>query len=626
MIDNSLLNIEQILDDLEDLAKSPIGVGAFLHEALQKCQAVLNASAIAILIPTNGKDWITYCKLGSIDQSAEARLLAAAKAWSEKTNTTTPMAVDTEQAHFYGRWISESSTSKGVLVAGLSDELSPSSVLGLQEILQAFAEVISLRQSHNLDRLLAEGWPILDEAAKQISDSTTYLDASALLVNAIASVVPSARISIHRAGTLQSCEPIAISSHNRIDLRSPTVIEIKKLADIALREKRLVVQSSRHDSVDESDQNKSNYLFLPFHKDRSGRISSVLGVEFSDYEAFANGVGNLTYILPYLANVWHQQTKLLSIPYFARALSSAKGTSGAMLRVLGRSLLITCIVAGLLFLLFRPQELLIEANGALMPTNVKSVFASADGFVSELLVKENQVVDKGQTLLILRSPGLELEQEELEGQLRALEEQAKGLQIELNQFDSTAPDALTKQSLIASKVKDIEIQRASLRKQLSIIEKQIGELELVSPLKGVVVGHSLSQQLQMRPVNRGDLLFKIMDLDDQWELKLQVPDHDSQYVIDHYAESSNNQQPLQFVVDSQPDKPQAAMVTKIANRVDNMHREGCFLEVTASAENLDTSSRRVGSSVHAFFSCGDYPTWFVWTRPLIESARRKLWF
>ncbi len=96
------------------------------------------------------------------------------------------------------------------------------------------------------------------------------------------------------------------------------------------------------------------------------------------------------------------------------------------LRVPGRrdevkaiNLFVTCIVAGLLVaavaLIPLPQRVWCPAE--LRPRGAETVYVSVAGRLEELLVKPGAVVRKGQALVFLKSPELELEVADLEGRL-----------------------------------------------------------------------------------------------------------------------------------------------------------------------------------------------------------------
>ncbi len=57
-----------------------------------------------------------------------------------------------------------------------------------------------------------------------------------------------------------------------------------------------------------------------------------------------------------------------------------------------------------------------------------------------------------------------------------------------------------------------------------------------------------------------------------------------------------------------------------------INRIGDFVEVRAVVESPEQIGAHAGAGVHAYFTCGSQPLWFVWSRPLVEAIQRKFWF
>ncbi len=115
-----------------------------------------------------------------------------------------------------------------------------------------------------------------------------------------------------------------------------------------------------------------------------------------------------------------------------------------------------------------------------------------------------------------------------------------------------------------------------------------------------------------------------MDVNSDWELRLNVSDFDSEYVRSVFENHGQEKSPtIEFVLDSSPKDRHEATIHSISQSRGNIHREGNFLEVRARGFELASQQKKVGSNVHAYFQCGNRSTWFVWFRPLIEAARRR---
>jgi multidrug efflux pump subunit AcrA (membrane-fusion protein) len=373
----------------------------------------------------------------------------------------------------------------------------------------------------------------------------------------------------------------------------------------------------------------------------SPAANSALVIEYRNYDELVVGATHLPLLLPSLSMAWEQQSRLLHIPRFVRTLGTLATTPGRLARPALGWLALAGVLIVVGWLLLRPSPLVIEALGNVEPAISRAVFASADGFVENLVVRDGDRVKQGEILIRIRSPELEIKIQGAQGELNALEKEASGLRIALNQLDPDSPDVLSHQSQLASKVAEIDTRRQNLIRQIELLNHEKSLLALTSPIDGTVVAKDIEQRLERRPVRRGEPLLDIVDLDGPWQIRVHVADHDSGYVLDHYAAShaSERSDPeetasnvVRYVIDSAPEYSLSARVSWIADQVENLHGEGSFVEVRATLDKqfpqLESNHDDVhmGAGVHAYFDCGQQPVWFVWFRPLIEAAQRRMWF
>ena len=76
------------------------------------------------------------------------------------------------------------------------------------------------------------------------------------------------------------------------------------------------------------------------------------------------------------------------------------------------------VAAAVYFLIVSQTEFKVEVHGELRPVQERNVFALADGIVSNILVKHGDSVQANQIIMTLRSPELELELKQLEGDIK----------------------------------------------------------------------------------------------------------------------------------------------------------------------------------------------------------------
>ncbi len=202
----------------------------------------------------------------------------------------------------------------------------------------------------------------------------------------------------------------------------------------------------------------------------------------------------------------------------------------------------------------------------------------------------------------LKSPALDLQIEELQGQLRSLGERRSGLRVALNQIDPSARDASIQQSRLSAEIAQLVAQEANVQNQIKLLSDERKKLALTSPISGIVVSRDLKQQLLMRPVRRGDALFTVVDLEGPWQLRVEVADRDTGYVRAHLglpkteASPTSQAQQFEFIFDSLPEKRFQAQVEWQADTVQNRLGEGCYLEVRAKVDREVVQQSHMGAS------------------------------
>lgn len=351
-----------------------------------------------------------------------------------------------------------------------------------------------------------------------------------------------------------------------------------------------------------------------------------LVIEYASHAEMTRHATRLPYVLPTLAVAWEQQLRWLRVPKLARTFALGPLPSlRARLQLLKWPILIGLLLLAV-WAVRRPYPLVIEGEGAFEPATSRAIYAVEDGFVEELLVEDGQVVHSGDPLVQLRSPTLELRIEQVAGELRGVAEESSGIRIAINQLDPDAPDALSNQSRLAGKIAELETRQAALQQQLELLHSQRASLLLRAPIAGSVVAKDLQRHLAERPVRRGDPLFSIVDQAGPWQIRVQVADRDVGYLRNKFPLTPPADAAITFTLASNPAERWPAQVDWISDHVENQHGQGCFVEVRAAVEAAEQVGAHAGAGVHAFFSCGQQPLWFVWSRPLVEAVQRKYWF
>ena len=177
----------------------------------------------------------------------------------------------------------------------------------------------------------------------------------------------------------------------------------------------------------------------------------------------------------------------------------------------------------------------------------------------------------------------------------------------------------------AAEEEDIKALLDSLQKQLAIQDQRRQLLQVTSPVDGDIVTYDLEDRLQDRPVQRGQLLLEVADLDGPWCLELNLPDRRVAHVL-RAEEQATRPLPVTFIVASQPGNTYRGDVTEIARamRVDPDIGQNLLVTVAVPADQV--AFRQPGTAVQAKIQCGQRSSGYVWLHGVWEFIQSEILF
>jgi hypothetical protein len=139
----------------------------------------------------------------------------------------------------------------------------------------------------------------------------------------------------------------------------------------------------------------------------------------------------------------------------------------------------------------------------------------------------------------------------------------------------------------------------------------------------MVVGGDLQRELSDRPLQRGDALFRVADLQGPWQLILLVADRDGGYV-----QKAMEQGPIQidWGLENSTQKGLRASLHSMTKDVDQRPAEGPCRIAKASIDNKQLDLPVIGAVAYARIPCGTRPLWYIWSRPMVEFLQKRFWF
>ena len=178
---------------------------------------------------------------------------------------------------------------------------------------------------------------------------------------------------------------------------------------------------------------------------------------------------------------------------------------------------------------------------------------------------------------------------------------------------------------LTAEEEELKEQLTSLGEQEQILRAQQSELAVTSPIAGQVLTWDVQQLLESRPVQRGQVLLSIGDLDGPWQLELRLPDDHAGYVL-QADEAADAPLEVDFQLATDPQTTYRGRITKTSLAAETDEVYGAHVLVTVDVDRESVSGLRPGASVIGKIQCGRRAIGFVWFHDLISLIRRRLLF
>jgi biotin carboxyl carrier protein len=257
------------------------------------------------------------------------------------------------------------------------------------------------------------------------------------------------------------------------------------------------------------------------------------------------------------------------------------------------------------------------------------VFAKLDGEVQQVRVEHDSPVKKGDLLVVEHSLDLDKEAETTRGQLQqALADIDSTNRSLIDDKDMTESDKNQKIAHVAQ----LEQQKASLLVQMKVLDEKRELLQVKSPIDGRVVKWKVQEELQGRPVTRGQVMMEVADTSGPWELEVNMPESRMGYISQAWTEakSANRDLPVTFILATSPSNKLQGKVEEIHRSAEVRGEEGntVLIRVSFDQDKLRevVSEPKIGAGATAKITCGRRSVAFVWLHDLFDFIRAKVLF
>jgi multidrug resistance efflux pump len=286
-------------------------------------------------------------------------------------------------------------------------------------------------------------------------------------------------------------------------------------------------------------------------------------------------------------------------------------------------------VAAAVALAIVPAELRLEGKGTLEPVHRRDVFAGIDGVVERLEagLEHGADVKQGQLLATLRNTDLEVALTDVLGRKASSEEQLVATKRSLLEDSKiSADEKLRMAGRKAQLIREIE----SLEAQRKLYEAKKKDLEIRSPIDGVIVTWQIRDRLLLRPVDKGQVLMTVADKTGPWELEVKMPDDRLGHVNRAAAEAKQAGRELvvDYILATDPGTRHRGSVKEIHEQAEVRGEEGntVLVRVTIDPERHEKEELGAGASVTARIACGRRPLGYVWFHDLLSFIQTQILF
>jgi biotin carboxyl carrier protein len=254
------------------------------------------------------------------------------------------------------------------------------------------------------------------------------------------------------------------------------------------------------------------------------------------------------------------------------------------------------------------------------------VFAKLEGEVQQVKVEHDTEVKKGQLLVVEHSLDLDKEKDTTRGQLaQATDDIEMTNRALIDDKDMTEADRNQK----IAHVSQLEQQVVSLRTQMKVLAAKEDLLQVCSPIDGRVVKWKVQEELQGRPVTRGQILMEVADTSGPWELEVMMPESRMGYISQAWTDTKHNL-PVTFILATSPSNKLQGKVEEIHRSAEVRGEEGntVLIRVSFDQDKLHdvVSDPKIGAGATAKITCGRRSVAFVWLHDLFDFIRSKILF
>jgi multidrug efflux pump subunit AcrA (membrane-fusion protein) len=490
-------------------------------------------------------------------------------------------------------------------------------------------------------------WAQADHFARMVHENLELRQTAYTIVNEGRRIIGCDRVSV---GVMhgRKCKIEAVSGQDTIENRSNIVHYLGELAtrviatgeslwyDGSTEDLPPQVEDSLHDYVDESHTRMLALLPLRRPK-KAGEVRQTVTGEADEESNLSNEiVGALVVeqIESRLPDVVLRSRTDLVYEHAARAITNSIDVNRIFLMpvwrsigkmkwmVTARALPKTVTIAGsvlllLLALILVKKDFNIQGRGSLQPVTTREVFVPIDGDVIKLHVADKQQVEEDELLIELRNADLQVQYQDVVGQLQSKQERLFSVEYALlNQRSLSESDRIS----LATEARQLKEEVGTLKLQQGLLEEKRSMLEIRAPIAGeVMIPWEVERSLERRPVAMGQVLMTIADPTEEWELELNMRESRSGKIVAARSDADwrelypGSGERVTYILATDPENEHEGKLVNVKDVVEVDDPEvGPIVKMKVDIQREDIGNPHPGATVTAKVYCGRRAVGYVW--------------
>lgn len=309
--------------------------------------------------------------------------------------------------------------------------------------------------------------------------------------------------------------------------------------------------------------------------------------------------------------------------------------------------IVAVVVSALAALVLVPADFELHGKGSLEAKTRRGVFAPVQGVVEKVFVKDGQKVDKDALLAELSSTELETKLTEITSKALAVQEQISSKRAAV--YTPGLPQDRKDELLGDAAALEVDLEALKVQHKLYRAEQE--KLAVKSPIAGLVVSSQVLDELNRRPITRGDQLMQIADPSGELELEILMPEDRMGHVAKaenarkarlaevakQRASSRGDKKALEaeqkelerglqvtYILATHPGQEHVGSVREINTLAEVRDAEGNTVLMRVAIDKRELTDPQLGGAVTAKVYCGRRAIGYVWFHDLIAFVQRML--